>query len=78
MIARCDGPEDCGDGETCETSGGEWHHAHCLAPAGLCSDDCSCTEPFWGGRACHSLADCPPCATSCAPSPLGFPLSTCQ
>ena len=77
-VASCDGPEDCPSGETCETTGGEAHYIACFDATGWCSDDCTCADPYWGGRVCHSLADCPPCATACAPHPLGYPFTTCQ
>lgn len=63
VVARCDGPEDCGAGEHCGIllgSGG--NYPQCLA----CDDTAECVSPG-GSTLCHTPADCPAWASTCRP-----------
>lgn len=76
VIARCDGPEDCGAGETCLVLFGSIGSY----PQCMCQDDgeggCA---PSWSTPLCHTLADCPSWASACEPAttPLTDLYRTC-
>jgi len=64
VVARCDGPEDCGAEEHCGVLlGSVGNYPRCLP----CDDATDCVPP---GRPslCHTLADCPAWAGGCRPN----------
>ncbi len=79
LYSKCDGPEDCLPTEICGIiPGSNGTYAECFAGPD-CADDCACGG--FSGAICHSLDDCPPCATKCAisnPNDPGLPFTTCQ
>jgi hypothetical protein len=70
----CEGPGDCATGETCALFEGSLGTYTTCEPSDDCPDPCA--NCFY--RVCRTLADCPPCATSCAPYQApAYPLSVC-
>jgi hypothetical protein len=66
MQQFCDDDADCASGDACLVYEGALGTYVQCAPDNACALDCSCPDAAHV-QVCNTLADCPSCATSCAP-----------
>lgn len=73
LRVSCDGHEDCAAAERCAVvEGSLGTYARCVS---MPTTDCKVGMQIL----CRSLADCPPCAKSCAPyGGASYPIRSCQ